>query len=120
MTMLEAMCAGCAVVTTGSGGAIELAERADLPLFPMDHSFALARLLSSLEQNRSWVAEIGLRAQRVATRDFTFERMTTQTADAIASVAEAARLGRFAGSPGVQRLSDAVGRPDLASTFSTP
>jgi glycosyltransferase involved in cell wall biosynthesis len=120
MTMLEAMCAGCAVVTTGSGGAIELAERADLPLFPRDHAFALARLLSSLEQNRSRVAEIGLRAQRVATRDFTFERMTTQTADAIASVAEAARLGRFAGSPGVQRLSDAVGRPDLASTFSTP
>jgi len=48
MVMMEAMCAGCAVPNTGSGGAIELSDRAAAPLFPKDHTFALSRLLTSV------------------------------------------------------------------------
>ena len=71
MVMMEAMCAGCAVPNTGSGGAIELSDRAGTPLFPKDHPFALSRLLSALEQDRQRVAEIALRGQQTVLREFT-------------------------------------------------
>ena len=81
MVMMEAMCAGCAVPNTGSGGAIELAEKADAPLFPKDHPFALSRLLSTLEKDRFRVAEIALRGQQTVLREFTIERMLERTCD---------------------------------------
>jgi len=87
MVMMEAMCAGCAVPNTGSGGAIELSDRAGTPLFPKDHPFALSRLLASLERDRRWLAEIALAGQNTVLRDFTIERMLTQTADALAGCA---------------------------------
>jgi glycosyltransferase involved in cell wall biosynthesis len=82
MVMMEAMCAGCAVPNTGSGGSIELSERAGTPLFPKDHPFALSRMLSMLEKDRRYVAEIALRGQQTVLRDFTIDRMLERTCDA--------------------------------------
>jgi glycogen(starch) synthase len=75
MVMMEAMCAGCAVPNTGSGGAIELAERAGTPLFPKDHPFALSRLLVALERDRQRLAEVAIEGQRTVLRDFTITQM---------------------------------------------
>lgn len=75
MNMMEAMCAGCAVITTGSGGAIEIADVADLPIFPKDHPVALSRLLAKLTRNPELIFQIGKRGQDAVQRQFTFERM---------------------------------------------
>ena len=74
MTMLESMCAGCAVITTGSGGAAEIAEIAELPIFPKDHPLALSRLIAKLVLNRNLVFENARRGQDIVIRDFTFAR----------------------------------------------
>jgi glycosyltransferase involved in cell wall biosynthesis len=87
MVMMEAMCAGCAVPNTGSGGAIELSERAGTPLFPKDHPFALSRLLSALEKDRRRVADIGLRGQRTVLSEFTMARMMEKTSEAFSRAA---------------------------------
>ena len=87
MVMMEAMCAGCAVPNTGSGGAIELSERAGTPLFPKDHPFALSRLLSALEKDRLRVAEIALRGQQTVLREFTINQMMEKTSDVFTRVA---------------------------------
>jgi glycosyltransferase involved in cell wall biosynthesis len=83
MVMMEAMCAGLAVPNTGSGGAIELAERAGAPLFPKDHPFALSRLLVALEANRARVEEIGRCGQQTVLREFTIDRMLERTSAAL-------------------------------------
>jgi glycosyltransferase involved in cell wall biosynthesis len=83
MVMMEAMCAGCAVAATGSGGAIELVEQAGAPLFPKDHPFALNRLLIALDQDRRRLAAIALAGQRVVRTEFTLGRMLARTADAL-------------------------------------
>lgn len=75
MTMMEAMCAGCAVVTTGSGGAVEIADLADLPIFPKDHPLALSRLIAKLVREPQLVSQIAKRGQDVVLREFTFTRM---------------------------------------------
>jgi glycosyltransferase involved in cell wall biosynthesis len=75
MTMMEAMCAGCAVVTTGSGGAIEIADRADLPVFPRDHPVALSRLMARLVRDRELVFQKAIQGQQVVLQNFTFARM---------------------------------------------
>jgi glycosyltransferase involved in cell wall biosynthesis len=72
MNMMEAMCAGCAVIATGSGGAIEIA---DLPIFPKDHPVALSRLIAKLVRDPELVSQIAERGQNVVLRKFTFERM---------------------------------------------
>ena len=87
MVMMEAMCAGCAVPNTGSGGAIELSERAGTPLFPKDHPFALSRLLSALEKDRVRVAEIALVGQQTVLREFTITRMLERTCEVFIQVA---------------------------------
>jgi glycogen(starch) synthase len=83
MVMMEAMCAGCAAPNTGSGGAIELADRAGTPLFPKDHPFALSRLLTTLEQDRRRVAEIAMAGQQTVLREFTLQQMLASTRDAL-------------------------------------
>jgi glycosyltransferase involved in cell wall biosynthesis len=93
MVMMEAMCAGCAVPNTGSGGAIELSERAGAPLFPKAHPYALSRLLVALERDRRWLAEVALAGQRTVLREFTIERMLSETVDALTRCA--ARGGSF-------------------------
>jgi glycosyltransferase involved in cell wall biosynthesis len=82
MVMMEAMCAGCAVPNTGSGGAIELAERAGTPLFPKEHPFALSRLLVALQKDRQRVADIALRGQRTVLGEFTITQMLERTSAA--------------------------------------
>jgi glycosyltransferase involved in cell wall biosynthesis len=75
LTMVEAMLAGCAVVTTGSGGAMEIATAADLPLFPKGDSAALARILTRLVTDRAEVTRIATCGQDVAVREFSLDRM---------------------------------------------
>ena len=75
LTMVEAMLAGCAVLTTGSGGALEIATAADLPLFPKEDSAALSRLLVRLVADKEEVSRIAARGQEIALRDFSFDRM---------------------------------------------
>jgi len=75
LTMVEAMLAGCAVLTTGSGGAMEIATAADLPLFPKEDSVALSRLIARLVKHPEEVSRIAARGQEVALRDFSFDRM---------------------------------------------
>jgi glycogen synthase len=72
ITMVEAMCAGCAVITTGSGGASEIADIADLPVFPKDHPVALSRLIAKLVEDRELVCQTAMRGQRVVLERFTF------------------------------------------------
>jgi glycogen(starch) synthase len=78
LIMVEAMLAGCAVVTTGSGGAIEVAALADLPLFPAEDAQTLSRLLQDLITNRVLVHQIASRGQQVALREFSFAGMMDQ------------------------------------------
>jgi glycogen(starch) synthase len=87
MVMMEAMCAGCAVPNTGSGGAIELSDRAGTPIFPKDHPFALSRLLTALEQDRARVAEIALSGQQTVLRDFSIQQMMERTSEVFTQVA---------------------------------
>lgn len=108
LTMVEAMLAGCAVVTTGSGGAMEIATAADLPLFPRDDASALSQILALLLADREKVLEIAARGQAAAARGFTFDRMMKrwlETLDRIHGNAPVA-LGRARSLPG-----SALGQP---------
>jgi glycogen(starch) synthase len=75
LTMVEAMLAGCAVLTTGSGGAMEIATLAELPVFPKGDSLALSGLLARIAVNREEVSDIAAHGQKVALREFDFDRM---------------------------------------------
>ena len=83
LVTLEAMSAGCAVISTGSGGAAEVADRADLPLFPKDHPVALSRLVAKLAKNRQLIFEIGRRGQEVVLREFAFVGMAERFRDTL-------------------------------------
>ena len=91
LTMVEAMLAGCAVVTTGSGGAMEIATRAGLPVFAGDDHASLARQLMSLLDDREQVARIAGRGQDVALRDFSFDVMMDRFTRMLRSVSETPR-----------------------------
>jgi glycogen synthase len=88
LTMMEALCAGCAVITTGSGGAMELAEAAGLPIFPKKDPVALSRLLASLAANPDSVFEIASRGQQVVLGRFTFARMMQEFSEMLTSLCE--------------------------------
>jgi spore coat protein SA len=75
LAMVEAMLAGCAVITTGSGGAMEVASLAALPLFPKNDFAALGELLNRSVCDQNWLKETARRGQRVALQAFTSERM---------------------------------------------
>jgi glycogen synthase len=75
LSMAEAMLSGCAVVTTGSGGAMEIAKLADLPLFPKGDAPALAQILESLIHNRHALDRIARRGQEVALRELSSDLM---------------------------------------------
>ena len=78
LVMAEAMVAGCAVITTGSGGAQEIADLARLPIFPKEDSFALARLLENLLEHPERLQELAMNGQTVALRELTLEKMIEQ------------------------------------------
>jgi glycosyltransferase involved in cell wall biosynthesis len=97
MTMVEAMCAGCAVITTGSGGAMEIAELTGLPLFPKEDPAALCQLLTRLATSRPWVFELALRGQEAVRQHFTWERMVaalSATLEGLAGRSDARGGGR--------------------------
>ena len=90
MVMMEAMCAGCAVPNTGSGGAIELSERAGTPAV----SQRTIRSRSAVCCRRSrriglGVAEIALRGQQTVLREFTIHQMLEKTCAVFGRVAGA-------------------------------
>ncbi len=78
LTMIEAMLAGCAVLSTGSGGAMEIAKMADLPLFPKGDHHMLGHLLTQLITDRDELYHIASRGQAVALREFNIDRMMHQ------------------------------------------
>jgi glycosyltransferase involved in cell wall biosynthesis len=86
LVMVEAMLAGCAVLTTGSGGAIEVAELANLPLVPKSDPVALSNLLSKLVTNPAELDEIALRGQAVAQKEFSLDTMIPRWEATIAKV----------------------------------
>lgn len=86
LVMVEAMLAGCAVLTTGSGGAIEVAELANLPLIPKDDPVALTKLLTKLVMSPIELDEIALRGQEVAQKVFSFDVMIPRWEATIARV----------------------------------
>jgi len=75
LVMVEAMLAGCAVITTGSGGAIEIAQLADLPLVPKGDSLVLSRMLAAYVADPNGLEGVAVRGQRVALQEFSLERM---------------------------------------------
>ncbi|MDT7041521.1 glycosyltransferase [Candidatus Nitronereus thalassa] len=75
LTMVEAMLAGCAVVTTGSGGAMEIAKLANLPLFSKGDSRALRDILEKFVLDRKSLHEVALEGQAVAIKEFSLDRM---------------------------------------------
>jgi glycogen synthase len=93
LTMMEAMLAGCAVVTTGSGGAIEIARLADLPLFPKGDAGALKRILEEFRRNRENLEGLAKQGQEVALREFSSDRMVRRFAEMFAKLHEATQKG---------------------------
>ena len=77
-TMVEAMLAGCAVLTTGSGGAMDVAQIAQLPMFAPGNASELARMLARLVGDRSELREIAARGQRISRDEFDAELMITR------------------------------------------
>ncbi len=75
LTMVEAMLGGCAVVSTGSGGAGEIVALSGQPSFPPEDPAALSRLLAQLIDDRSQVRELAARGQEVAVKEFSLDRM---------------------------------------------
>lgn len=87
LSMVEAMLAGCAVLTTGAGGAREIADRAQLPTFPPGDAGQLATLIGRLAADRSDVARIAARGQDVARTDFGFDTMMKRFLATLGSLA---------------------------------
>jgi glycosyltransferase involved in cell wall biosynthesis len=100
LTMVEAMLAGCAVITTGSGGAMEVATAADLPLFPKGDAAALSRILEFMVGHPETVLEVATRGQVAALRDFTFDRMMERWLATLGRIHREALSERGAASPG--------------------
>jgi glycogen synthase len=75
LTMIEAMLAGCAVLTTGSGGAAEIAKAAGLSLVRKDDAASLSGALAALIEDRAELHRIATRGQEAATTQFAFDGM---------------------------------------------
>jgi glycosyltransferase involved in cell wall biosynthesis len=97
LTMMEAMCAGCAVITTGSGGAIEIADKAEIPLFPINHPLALSRLIAGLAKNRPLVYQIGVKGQKAVLQEFTFNRMMSRICTTLQSLCASVKKNQSTG-----------------------
>lgn len=89
LTMVEAMLAGCAVLTTGSGGAMEIAVPAALPMFPGNDPAALASLLAGLVAQQERVCEIAERGQKTVLKEFAFEAMVDRWSATLQRVRDA-------------------------------
>lgn len=94
LTMVEAMLSGCAVVSTGSGGAGEIATLSGQPMFPAEDPPALSRLLARLIQDRVEVHQLAARGQQAAMKDFTLDKMLEQWISALHRIVE--KVGKAA------------------------
>jgi glycosyltransferase involved in cell wall biosynthesis len=99
LSMVEAMLSGCAVVTTGSGGAMEIARLANLPLFPKGDAIALGRILEDLIHNREAVDRIARRGQEVALREFSSDRMVDRFCATFHNLCEQEKRKKFEATP---------------------
>jgi glycogen synthase len=102
LTMVEAMLAGCAVVTTGSGGAIEIARVSDLPLFPKNDAPALCRMLGRFLLDRSELLRTASHGQKIALQEFTFDRMMERWTRTLQRICHGGKRG---GGPRLDSLS---------------
>jgi glycogen synthase len=94
LTMVEAMLSGCAVVSTGSGGAGEVGTLCGQPMFPPGDPPALSRILARFIQDRTEVHQLAARGQHVAMKEFTLEKMLERWISALHRVVE--RVGKAA------------------------
>ena len=83
LVMVEAMLAGCAVVTTGSGGAMEIAELADLPVVSKGDSLELAKKLEAWIEQPETLWKLAEHGQAVALREFSLDRMIERWQDTL-------------------------------------
>lgn len=83
LVMVEAMMAGCAVVTTGSGGAMEIAELADLPVVSKGDSLELAKKIEELIEQPETLWKLAERGQTIALREFSLDRMIERWQDTL-------------------------------------
>lgn len=93
LTMVEAMLTGCTVVSTGSGGAGEIAALSDQPRFPPEDPPALSRLMVRLIEDRSEVYRLAARGQQVAVKDFSLDQMLERWISTLHRVVAKAREG---------------------------
>jgi len=105
LTMVEAMLAGCAVVTTGSGGAMEVATAAELPLFEKEDAVALSRILSRFVNRPDEVARVAARGQRSALSDFSFDHMMRRWLATLQRLHDAAPHGHRAPATGAAAVT---------------
>ena len=83
LVMVEAMLAGCAVLTTGSGGAMEIAELADLPVVSKGDSLELAKKLEGLIDQPETLRKLAEHGQAIALRAFSLDRMIERWQDTL-------------------------------------
>jgi glycosyltransferase involved in cell wall biosynthesis len=91
LVMVEAMLAGCAVVTTGSGGAMEIAELADLPVVSKGDSLELAKKLEGLIGQPETLRKLAARGQAIALREFSLDRMIGRWQDTLQKLCKQGR-----------------------------
>ena len=99
-TMVEAMLSGCGVLTTGSGGAMDVAIAAGLPVFPKNDAVALGRLLVRVVRDRPHLREIAIRGQQVAQREFNADVMVNRMESMLL------RIASSGGTRGLAKNSD--------------
>jgi len=83
LTIIEALLAGCAVVSTEAGGAQEVVALAGLPAFAPGNAGQLAEHIERMILDRALVRRIAERGQEVARADFSFETMMTRFSAAL-------------------------------------
>lgn len=91
LVMVEAMLAGCAVVTTGSGGAIEIAQLADLPLVQKGDVAGVTALLRRYLEDPRALYQVAQRGQTIALRELTLTRMMERWQACLSGLVRGAR-----------------------------
>jgi glycosyltransferase involved in cell wall biosynthesis len=97
LSMVEAMLAGCAVLTTDSGGAAEVAAAAALTPFPGGDADALAARIDALARDRGELRRCAERGQQAALTQFTLAQTSVAYLAMLERVVAAARASGSAG-----------------------
>jgi glycosyltransferase involved in cell wall biosynthesis len=102
LSMVEAMLSGCAVVTTRSGGAMEIARFAILPLFAKGDAVALGQVLERLISDRQQLQRIAKVGQEVALREFTSDQMVERFCATFQNLVEQEKRRKIRRCPNLQ------------------